>query len=507
MLTSDKSQTGGRRSKPLRALLASIRPVHVEADPAAEVRGIVLDSRRAFEKSLFVCIKGFSTDGHIYIGEAVQRGATVVVCQDLAAMARIPPGVGRVVVPDTRRAAALLATAFYDAPSAGLVVVGVTGTNGKTTTVLFADAVWRSLGHTTGVIGTLGWRIADRSISADRTTPEAVDLQRALRDMADAGVTHVTMEVSSHALALQRVLGTDFDAGVFTNLTQDHMDFHPDPEHYLEAKLKLFAEYADAAAPEKRLIGVINLDDPAAEAIVSRARCEVRTYGRSQTAHVRAQDVHIHERGASFTVRAGAHRVRVETALPGAFNVYNALAAIAATTALGVDLEAAAAGVGLLTAVPGRFEAIDEGQDFRVIVDYAHSPDGLANLLKTARQIARGRLICVFGCGGDRDADKRAKMGEIASRLADFAIVTSDNPRSEEPTDIIAQIAAGMQRDNYAQQPDREEAIRQAVAMCQAGDVVIIAGKGHETYQVFRDRTVHFDDREVARRVLRELLS
>jgi UDP-N-acetylmuramoyl-L-alanyl-D-glutamate--2,6-diaminopimelate ligase len=492
------------RPKTLGAILAAIEPLQVRADPAIPVAGLVLDSRQAFRDSVFVCIRGFRTDGHVYVGDAVARGATAVVGEDPATVAALPAGVGWVRVADSRRAAALLANAFYDTPSADLVLVGVTGTNGKTTTVLFTDAIWRSLGRRTGVIGTLGWRIADQAVEAERTTPEGVDFQRALRSMADAGVTHVTMEVSSHALELHRILGARFDAAVFTNLTRDHLDFHADEEHYLAAKVRLFAEYADAGLPEKRLVGVVNLDDPAAPAILDRARCQVRTFALCRQAQLRGEHVAIHDRGASFAAVADGRRVRTRIALPGAFNVSNALAAMATATALGVDLEAAAEGVAGLESVPGRFESVDEGQDFRVIIDYAHSPDGLGNVLRAARQITRGRLICVFGCGGDRDAGKRPKMGRIASELADLTIVTSDNPRSEDPHAIISQITAGMVHGGYTTEEDREQAIRQAIAACGPGDVVVVAGKGHETHQVFRDRTIHFDDRDVARRALRD---
>lgn len=472
-------------------------------DVDGRVRAVCTDSRHVTPGALFVAIKGFVTDGHEYIDDALRRGAVAVVYEDASAAARVPAEVAAARVTNSRRAAALIATEFYRCPSAELTLVGVTGTNGKTTVTRFLESIFDAALKRAGAITTVGRRIGDESISAPCTTPHSVELQQLLRRMVAAGVTHAAMEVSSHALALDGVLGCKFDAAVFTNLTRDHLDFHGTIEQYLAAKCRLFSEYADAAAPQKRMVGIVNADDPAAERVIRRAKCPVTTYAIDCDADVRAHGAAMTVAGSSFVLRGPDWELPVRLPAPGRFNVYNATAAAACALELGLAREAVQVGLESAPPVPGRFELIREGQDFCVIVDFAHTPDGLRNVLQSARAITQGRVLCVFGCGGDRDRSKRPIMGEIAGRLADLAIVTSDNPRSEAPSAIIDEIVAGIQGTGYAIEADREAAIGQAIQTAEAGDTVVIAGKGHETYQVFRDRTIHFDDREVARRMLR----
>ncbi|MGD8240012.1 MAG: UDP-N-acetylmuramoyl-L-alanyl-D-glutamate--2,6-diaminopimelate ligase [Armatimonadota bacterium] len=484
--------------------LLGVVPDAAAHDPAdARVTAVCTDSRQVTPGSLFIAIKGFSADGHRYVADAVGRGAAAIVYEEPATADELPAPVAAARVPDSRRAAALLATEFHRWPSKELALVGVTGTNGKTTVACFLESIFSAAGRAVGAVTTVGRRIAGESLPAPCTTPHSAELQELLRRMVDAGVTHAAMEVSSHALALDGVLGCKFDAAVFTNLTRDHLDFHGSLDEYLAAKCRLFSEYAEAAGPEKRMVGILNADDAAAEHIARRAACPVTTYGIEADAAVRARDIELTATGSTFALCTPDGEIPLHVPAAGRFNVYNAAAAAVCALAMGVEGDAVQAGLGSAPAVPGRFEFVREGQGFSVVVDYAHTPDGLRNVLRSARPITEGRLLCVFGCGGDRDRTKRPVMGEVATRLADFVIVTSDNPRSEDPRAIIDEILAGAGSSQYAVEPDREAAIKQAMAMARAGDTVVIAGKGHETYQQFRDHTVHFDDREVARQVLR----
>jgi UDP-N-acetylmuramoyl-L-alanyl-D-glutamate--2,6-diaminopimelate ligase len=489
--------------KPFNELLAALPDAVPEGAVDRAVTSVCTDSREVTPGALFVAIKGFSADGHRYIADAVRRGAAAIVYEDPAAISEIGPDLGAAGVGDSRQAAALLATEFYGHPSTELTLVGVTGTNGKTTVTCFLESIFQAARRTTGAITTVGRRIGGEHLPAPCTTPHSVELQELLRRMVDAGVTHAAMEVSSHALALDGVLGCKFDAGVFTNLSVEHLDLHKTLDEYLAVKCRLFSEYADAAAPEKQMVGVVNADDDAAERIVGQARCPVTTYGIEKQADIRVRNIEMSAEGSRFVLSGLDCNLPVRLPTPGRFNLYNAAAAGACALALGLEHEAVTRGLDSVAPVPGRFEFIREGQEFSVIVDYGHTPDGLRNVLQTARSITAKRLICVFGCGGDRDRTKRPIMGETASQLADFAIVTSDNPRSEEPTDIIDEIVGGIEGTQYVTEPDREAAIGQAIAMAQPGDTVIIAGKGHETYQEFHDGRIHFDDREVARRMLR----
>jgi len=488
----------------LAQLIKDVPGSRIVAGGNVTISRITADSRLVEPGAAFICIRGFETDGHLYAADAVAKGAVAVIYQDESALPALPPGTASAVVPDSRKAAAVIANTFYGHPSRDLRVVGVTGTNGKTTTVYLVDSILGTAGRTTGVITTLERRIAGRTLPADRTTPDALELQSLLRQMVDAGVTDVAMEISSHALQLSRTAGTKLDAAVFTNLTQDHLDFHADIDEYFRSKLLLFTDYADAARPEKELRGVVNADDPYGREIARQARCPIITYGLSDDADVRACDIKLRRDGTDLELYVLGNTTAVTLRLVGLFNVYNALAAAACTTGLGIKLDVVTEGLCAASAPPGRFERVDEGQPFGVVVDYAHTPDGLRNVLRAAHGLGPERLLVIFGCGGDRDRSKRPLMARVAEELADVVIVTSDNPRSEIPEAIIAEIVAGFRGNDFVVEPDRRAAIRCGIEMCQPDDLLIIAGKGHETYQIFADKTIHFDDREVAREFLRK---
>lgn len=466
------------------------------------VRGIAYDSRRIKEGFLFLAIEGFKNDGHHFIEQAIANGATALVVQKPVA---VPAGMAWIRVPDTRQALALLSARFYDFPSRKLKLIGVTGTNGKTTTTHLLAAVYRAAGKKVGLIGTIANRIGDSILPVEHTTPESLELQQLLAEMASLAVKTVVMEVSSHALALKRVAGCRFNTGVFTNLSQDHLDFHQNMDDYLRTKAILFQMLGQEDEGNAGF-AVVNGDDPGADRIITASRGEIITYGLNEKAKVRASGVEVCVRGVSFQVRTPWGESRVRLKLTGLFNVYNALAALAAGGADGLPLEAMVDALEAVPGVRGRFEAIDRGQNFTVIVDYAHTPDGLENVLKTAGQLTAGRLITVFGCGGDRDRSKRPLMGEIAARYSDIPVITSDNPRTEYPLKIIADIEEGMRRirepATYTVIPDRRQAIARALHLAEPGDVVVIAGKGHENYQLIGTQKFPFDDREEVIKVL-----
>ena len=490
---------------PLSELLRTLPAARVVGPTATPIAEIAYHSNAVRSGALFVAIPGLQHDGHAFVGEAVTRGAAAVVVQRPV---EVPEGVTQVVVADSRIALASLSCAFFGEPSRAFSLIGVTGTNGKGTTAYLLDAILRRARRRTGVVGTLGVKLGEHTTPLDRTTPEAPDLQRILRQMADHHLDYVVMEVASHALALHRVDGCRFRAAVFTNLTQDHLDFHKTLDAYRAAKRTLFAMVdPDGTA-------TINADDPSGSAMAAASRAPVVTYGITSHADVRAEAVRLHLGGSEFMAATPRGRFPVRLRLHGRFNVYNALAAIATADALHVPHDVIAHALEEFPGVPGRFEAVHEGQPFAVIVDYAHTPDGLENVLQAARSFSAGRIVVVFGCGGDRDRTKRPVMGNIAAKLADIAIVTSDNPRSEQPTAIIEEIVAGIQdpgsrvKDRRARvevEPDRRKAIARALALARPGDVVLIAGKGHEPYQEIKGVKHPFDDREVARETLRQL--
>jgi UDP-N-acetylmuramoyl-L-alanyl-D-glutamate--2,6-diaminopimelate ligase len=494
-------------------LRASRVAAQTRGDLGVEISDLAYDSRRAGRGTLFFCVTGLSTDGHEFAHAAIEAGAAALVVERPLEL-RVP----EVEVEDARAAMAPVAAAFHGDPTAELSVVGVTGTNGKTTTAFLIRGLLEAAGRRSGLLGTVQRVVGGAVEEVERTTPEAIDLQATFRRMLEAGDVACVMEVSSHALALHRADAIHFDVKAFTNLTQDHLDFHDDMENYFAAKRLLFS--AEGGAPMVEIEGgvsVVNVDDPYGRRLAGEIACgegeECFTFSASGAeADFSARRVAFDSQGTRFECVSPQGSVEVTMPLPGDFNVENALAALAATHALGVPVAGSAQALASATRVPGRFEAVDEGQPFTVIVDYAHTPDSLENVLGAARRLTEGRLISVFGCGGDRDRDKRPLMGRAGAELSDLAIVTSDNPRSEDPEAIIEEILAGIRgggkggEGGVMVEPDRRAAIALALDRAGDGDTVVIAGKGHEQGQEFEGgRKVPFDDREVARDELRRL--
>ncbi len=469
-------------------LIAALAPSDVLGRASVEIADLAYDARSAGPGSLFFCVPGTRADGHEFAADAVANGAVALVVERPLELDE-----PQLVVSSARTAMAVAADEFFGRPTEELQVAGVTGTNGKTTTAFLLYAILAAAGRRPGLLGTIESRVGGERRPAIRTTPEAIDLQRDFREMLDAGDKSAAVEATSHGSALGRLDHVRFRALVFTNLTQDHLDFHGTLEEYFEAKRRLFTETRPPAA--------VNVGDEHGRLLAEELRGQnaLLTFGLTDDAELRADDLELGPRGARFR----ADGIELETRLRGRFNVENVLGAVAAARLLEIPDDAIAYGVRELRGVPGRFEAVDEGQPFAVLVDYAHTPDSLENVLRTARDLAQNRVICVFGCGGDRDRGKRPLMGRIASELADVAVVTSDNPRSEEPEAIIAEILAGA--GDAEVEPDRREAIARAIGEAAEGDVVVIAGKGHEQGQQFADSTIPFDDREVAREALRRL--
>ena len=459
-----------------------------EGAPEVEVSGLAYSSQSVEPGDLFFCVRGFKSDGHDFAADAVARGAVALVCERSLGL-----GVPEVVVPASRAAMAPAAARFFGDPTRTLRVVGITGTNGKTTTAFLTRTILEAADMPTGQLGTVTSVVGGREEAVERTTPEAIDLQRTFRRMLDAGDQACVMEVSSHALALGRAEGIVFACRVFTNLTQDHLDFHEDMEDYFQAKRRLFEDPGPS---------VVNVDDEYGRRLVGTLH-GAATYGIESEAHYRAREVQFDTGGARFTCVTPDGQVEIATRLPGLFNVSNVLAATAAARELGVPLETIRRALAEARRVPGRFEPVDEGQPFAVLVDYAHTPDSLDNVLRAAREITSGRLHVVFGAGGDRDQGKRPLMGEVAAALADRVIVTSDNPRSEDPDSIVDQVLAGAGA-RAEREVDRRRAIALAVETAEPDDVVVIAGKGHEQGQEFEGgRKEPFDDVTVAREALR----
>ena len=472
----------------------SVRECH--ADMEMEISGVSYDSRKTAAGDLFVAMTGYETDGHKFIPMARDKGAACVLCQER------PQGEGPyVLVEDSRLALAQVGRAWYGDPAASMKMVGVTGTNGKTTTTyLLKDILEQAAGAKVGLIGTNQNMIGSEVIPTERTTPESFELQGLLRRMADAGCTHVVMEVSSHALYLKRVEGIRFAVGIFTNLTQDHLDFHKTMENYCDAKALLFTRCD---------VGVYNADDPWAPRLMEEATCRKVSVGEHGDVPVdlAARNIVLTAEGVSFDAVTAEESVPVHVGIPGGFMVYNTLGVLAAARALGVSLEDSAGVLRHSAHVKGRVEVVPTPGDYTMLIDYAHTPDALENVLSAARGFAKGRVVALFGCGGDRDRTKRPKMGRIAADMADFVIVTSDNPRTEEPEAIIREILAGMEgtATPYAVVPNRIEAIRYAMDHAQPGDVIILAGKGHETYQIIGHEKRHLDEREVVADYVRAL--
>ena len=460
--------------------------------PDVPITGLALSSRQVEPGALFFCVPGFRADGHDFAPEAVMRGAAALVCERPLGL-----GVPEVIVPAVRAAMGPVAARFHGDPTRELQVIGITGTNGKTTTAYLVRALLEAAGVPSGLLGTVTSVIGGREEPVERTTPEAIDLQRSFRRMVDSGDRACAVEVSSHALELGRADGIRFACRVFTNLSQDHLDFHPSMEDYFLAKRRLF----EVAGGDPGT-SVVNVDDEWGRRLAADVEGVV-TYAIERPADLRAHNLRFDPRGSSFRVETSDGSAEVATRLPGHFNVLNALAALGAVRALGVDLEVAARALAEAGRVPGRMEPVEEGQDFAVLVDYAHTPEALENVLPAARELCRGRLHVVFGAGGDRDRSKRALMGRVARALADRVVVTSDNPRSEDPQAIVEEVLVGTGED-VERDVDRRRAIGRALAGADAGDVVVIAGKGHEQGQEFADgRKEPFDDVTVARELLR----
>ena len=487
----------------LKELVKKLPVLRVEGSLDREVAGIVYDSRRVTPGMVFVAIPGAHVDGHDFINTAIDRGASAIICERNGFSS---PRATKIKVSDVREALARAAASFYQHPSTKLQVIGVTGTNGKTTVAFMIKEVLEAAGIKTGLLGTVRYEIGDRVIPAHRTTPESLEIHEMMAQMVSSGCQACVMEVSSHALEQKRVAGIEFDVAIFTNLTQDHLDYHGTMENYLAAKQKLFTKTANGS---KRGAVIINIDDASGVRLANEADVEVKiTYGIRGAASVRATKVHLGANASNFTVETRDKSFACQLPLIGRHNIYNALAATGAALALDIDPKTIQSAFGHMTPVPGRLESVVCGQPFAVFVDYAHTDDALHNVLTTLREVTKGRLLLLFGCGGNRDSGKRAKMGRVAAEFADFTLITSDNPRNESMEKIAAQIEEGFrsvkQRD-YAIELDRKRAIGEIISLAKRGDTVLLAGKGHETYQEFEDTVVPFDDRVHASEALANL--
>jgi UDP-N-acetylmuramoyl-L-alanyl-D-glutamate--2,6-diaminopimelate ligase len=484
----------------LKEIIDQVPALTVEGPLDREVAGITYDSRRVTPGMLFVAIPGHRTDGHEFIPAALDRGATAIICQRNGSMF---PRATKIKVADAREALARAANAFYNHPSSRLQVIGVTGTNGKTTVSFMIKSLLELAGIKTGLLGTVQYEIGDRVIPAQRTTPESPEIQQMMASMLRGGCQACVMEVSSHALEQKRVFGVEFDVAIFTNLTRDHLDYHRTMENYFAAKQRLFTALARGS---KKGAAVINIDDDFGTRLAGTANVEVEmTYGLAPAARLRAVQIELGSHGTQFTIQTPERHFPCRLPLIGRHNIYNALAAVGAGLALELKVPLIQRALSAMAPVPGRLESVSLGQPFGVFVDYAHTDDALCNVLTTLREITTGRLLLAFGCGGNRDAGKRARMGRMAAQLADFSLITSDNPRKEVPETIISQIEEGyraVRQDGYVIEVDRSRAIHQIIGQARPGDTVLIAGKGHETYQEFEDTVVPFDDRVHAREAL-----
>ncbi|SFS61309.1 UDP-N-acetylmuramoyl-L-alanyl-D-glutamate--2,6-diaminopimelate ligase [Paenibacillus sp. 453mf] len=489
----------------LKQFASLLQTSRVVGNGDTEITGIQTDSRKVGTGDLFICLPGHTVDGHDYAQTAVDQGAAALVVER-----ELEAPVPQIIVNSSRLAMAVFSNYYFESPSQRLNMIGVTGTNGKTTTSYLIEKILNDAGQSTGLIGTIQMRYASKEFPMSGTTPEALDLQRSLHHMVQEGVKNCVMEVSSHALEQGRVKGTDFRTAVFTNLTQDHLDYHLTMESYRSAKGLLFARLGNAFTEEisKRKYAVLNADDEASKYFASLTAAEVVTYGIDTEADVKASHIKITAQGTFFHVDTFKGSTDIELRMVGKFNVYNALAATTAALLEGISLEAIKQSLESIPGVDGRVEAVACGQDFAVIVDYAHTPDGLENVLRTVNEFAEQRVLCVFGCGGDRDRTKRPIMGQIAAKYSDKVFVTSDNPRTENPDAILEDIKQGLidvgtQPDKYELIVDRKAAIHRAIEQASSGDVVLIAGKGHETYQILGTTKTDFDDRLVAKEAIR----
>ena len=487
--------------------LASLIPNARLSGSDAEITSIERDSRRISEGALFVCIAGAHVDAHSFIPNAARAGARAILTE--RETADVPEGLSVLHVPDLPAALDVIVPYFYDYPARSMRVIGITGTNGKTTTSYLVRAILRHAGKRVGLIGTIQVMMEDEVFPTANTTPDVIVMQQLLAQMRVRGMDAVVMEVSSHALDQGRVAGIEFDTAVFTNLTQDHLDYHKTMENYARAKAHLFDLVSETGTKAGKT-AVLNADDAASETMRAHTHCPVISYGVEHNADLAARDVHLAQDGMELTLARGdAESVKLHIGITGLFNVYNVLAATGAALAENVPAVDIVAALRAFTGVPGRFELVRAGQDFSVIVDYAHTPDGMENVLRTARAVTAGRIIAVFGCGGDRDRTKRPIMGRMAAELADIIVLTSDNPRTENPAAILDEVETGVLpvigAKPYEKLVDRRTAIFHAIEAAKTGDTVVILGKGHETYQILKDETIHFDDRETAREAIRGL--
>ena len=486
-----------RDNMKLSELISGLDKIETIGDLSSDVVSIEYDSKRVKHGSLFIAIPGLIFDGNVFIQEAVRKGAAAIVTDKPESKANIPT----VLVPDTRKAMAVIADKFYDSPQNSLMMTALTGTNGKTTTAYMIKSIFDACGVGCGLIGTIEHIVGEETIVSVNTTPESPEIHSFLSRMIKANQNACVMEVSSHALALSRVHGIRFRAVAFTNISRDHLDFHGDFENYLDAKSLLFSDLSgDSTA-------VVNLDDPHSEHIINVSRGgKVLTFGFNKGCDIYPVYFELKTRGSKVVLSTPSGEMNFALSISGKFNIYNAMAATGIGLVCGFPTDTIVRGLETLKSIRGRYEIIDEGQDFAVIIDYAHSPDALERILSSARELTKGRLISVFGCGGDRDKGKRPQMGEISTRLADYTIITSDNPRTENPEDIISDILEGINDTaKFKTLSDREKGIEEALKDAEPGDTVVIAGKGHENYQIIGDKKYHFDDAESVRRLIKAM--
>ncbi len=478
----------------LQRLISNLQEKQITNNRDIEIIQITTDSKKVIAGSLFICIKGFRVDGHNYINEAIKQGAkAILISEDVP----LSSSITYIKVPDCRQATPIIADTFYNSPSLKLKLIGITGTNGKTTTAYFIESILNAAGYKPARISTISCKIGECETPSLQTTPEAIDLQNMLAQSVENAATHVVMEVSSHALALHRVVGCEFNTAIFTNFTLDHLDFHKTTSNYLDSKMKLFKQLHKSAT------AIINIDDTQAQNIISNTQAKIITYGLSESAQIYAYDIELTKMKTSFFLKCrGIEPTQINLKLIGLYNVHNALAAIACGIVEQIDIQTIKEGLETLQGVRGRFELIDKGQNFTVVIDYAHTPDGLENVLLSSKKLNPERIITVFGCGGDRDKEKRPQMGKISTTLSDYTILTSDNPRNEDPEEIIKEIETGVEGTSYEVIVDRTQAIITALSYATKDDLVLIAGKGHETYQIFKDKKIHFDDREIVEKEL-----
>ncbi len=466
----------------------------LSGDKSIEINNPQYDSRKIKCGDMFFAIGGFNVDGHNFISKAIENGAkTVVVEKDVT----LVEGITFIKVENGRRALAIAASNFYNNPSKKMKIIGITGTNGKTTSAFMLKGILEAKGYKVGLIGTIANYIGNKEIHTEKTTPESLELQQLFKDMVDSDIDYCVMEVSSHSLDLDRVYGIEFSQGIFTNLTQDHLDFHKTFENYFNAKSKLFKICKHS---------VVNVDDSYGIKLLEKINSRITTYSIEKESDLKGTDINLESTGIIFNLKENEKTYKVQLPIPGRYNVYNALGCIGAALDEGIDMSTIVEGLSKVT-VPGRCENLTLGMNlgFQVIRDYSHTPDSLKNILENLRELTKGKLICIFGCGGDRDRTKRPIMGEIGTELSDIAIITSDNPRSEDPYMILEDIKAGVEKSNYKLIENRREAIKTALLLGEKDDIIVIAGKGHETYQILKNETIHFDEKEVVLELIEEL--